>query len=297
MLHATSKKKKRSEHSLEGCSHRGEASAGASRNEVMQNAGLYSAIRLKVTRSIGPVRCLVALLVWCGEIISSEGTPTQGDPWHGKVCPGPAPCSLFYFGFVALGWTSKRGLPMTLLRLESFVDDGFACVSWDTCLATFPRKAMACGEAGVSAPSWKAVCRSGCACAQITSASRRYLGVGGGDWLSRLCSRVFGGVDSRVARTSWAPSQSVNPTQCKLMQLLSTASQQNGATFNGRFLQSNLPLLPWKRRSRTSFCRRRRVKALYHSIHDVSSLSLLVSTALESAIRWPRVRMSTKHRS
>ena len=62
---------------------------------------------------------------------------------------------------------------------------------------------------------------------QISSGGRR------GNWLSRFCSRIFGGIDSRVARIFGAlvtPSQSVNPMQQNnIMQLLSKASQQNGA--------------------------------------------------------------------
>ena len=59
------------------------------------------------------------------------------------------------------------------------------------------REVMASGEAGVSAQSWKAVCRSWSAdnfCRQALS--RR------GDWLSRFCPWIFGGIDSRVAGAS-----------------------------------------------------------------------------------------------
>ena len=204
--------------------------------------------------------------------VMGETTTTQGDPME-MAAYMPWPCSLRFRCF-GMNY-GKRGLSMTttgellairrwwirLCELGTLVWLLYQC-----------REVMACGEAGVSAQSWKAVCRSWSAdnfCWQALP--------GRGDWLSRLCSRVFGGVESRVAGTSGAPSQSVNPTQ--RMQILSTASQQNGATFNVWFLQSNLPLIPGKRRSRRSFCRRWRVRALYHSIHDVSSLSLLVWAA------------------
>ena len=90
----------------------------------------------------------------------------------------------------------KRGLPMTLLRLESFslFVDG----------ATFPMQ----GNDGL----WRSrsICLKLKNCLPILEFAD--LGVqitfcrqalpGRGDWLSRLCSRVFGGVDSRVAGTS-----------------------------------------------------------------------------------------------
>ena len=147
-------KKKRSEHSLEGCSHR-RGKRRPSRNEVMQNAVLYSAIRLKVTRSIGLVRCLVALfgMVWRNNLFRRH--PPRAIHGMGKYALARRPAPYF---------TLVRCLGMN--KQAWFADDaaatgellavgrhGFACVSWDTCLATFPREAMACGEAGVSAPS------------------------------------------------------------------------------------------------------------------------------------------------
>ena len=115
---------------------------------------------------------------------------------------------------------------------------------------------------------------------------------GRGDWLSRLCSRVFGGVDSRVAGTSWActfASQSIPLSVCSFCPRLLSKMELLSASDSCRAI-CLCSDLPWKRRSGTSFCRRWRVRALYHSIRDVSSLSLLVWAALGSVIRGPRVR-------
>ena len=114
------------------------------RNEVMRSAVLYSAICLTQSQSLAAAHRSVIGLVdqhclgW--RKFSSEGTTQlagHGNPIAKYALAGcPA-----LFGFVALGWFGKGGLPMTLLRLESFslfVDGGFVCASWDTCLASFP---------------------------------------------------------------------------------------------------------------------------------------------------------------
>ena len=118
---------------------------------------------------------------------------------NGSVFPGPDP-----FGFVALEWTTASMVcrwcccdwrasfypPM----VDSFVRAGTLVWILSQC-----REVMACGEAGASVQSWEAVCRSGSAdifCRQALS--RR------GNWLSRFCARIVGGIDWRVDRTSGA---------------------------------------------------------------------------------------------
>ena len=140
------------------------------------------------------------------------------------------------------------------------------------------RAIMAGGEAGVSAQSWKAVCRSWSA----DNFCRQALPAGRGDWLSILCSRLCGGVDSRVAGTSWAFNhlRSQSTPRSIIMQLLSTASQQNVA---GWFLQSNLSLCSLGKGDQEQlFAGVDGSDRYIHSIHDVSSLSLLGLVALEN---------------
>ena len=132
------------------------------------------------------------------------------------------------FGFVVLGWTTASVVcRWRMLRLESFslFVDG----------ATFPMQ----GNHGL----WRSrsICLKLKNCLPILEFAD--LGVqitfcrqalpGRGDWLSRLCSRVFGGVDSRVAGTSWActfASQSIplivcsfSPRLLSKMELLSAS--------------------------------------------------------------------------
>ena len=130
---------------------------------------------------------------------------------------------------------------------------------------------------------------------QITSAGRRYLGgaIGCPDSLRGY----IWGIDSKWLEhlerlTTFAASQP-QAAYAAFVHSLSAKSSY----FQRMIHAEQSGISPRNRRSRTSFCRHWRVRAPYLSIPDISSLSLLVWAALETAIRWPQVRTSIEHQA
>ena len=145
------------------------------------------------------------------------------------------PCSLWFRCF-RMNY-GERGLPMTLLRLESFslFVDG----------ATFPMQ----GNHGL----WRSrsICLKLKRCLADLGVCRSWSAdnflQASATWEGRLAVQtLFEGIWRGWFKSGWNIlsvylRKSVNPTQ--RVQLLSTASQKNGATFSEWFMQSNLPLL------------------------------------------------------
>ena len=126
---------------------------------------------------------------------------------------------------------------------------------------------------------------------QITSAGRRYLG--GAIVCPDFLRGYLGGIDSK-----WLEHLERLTTFAVSQPQAAYAAFVHSLSAKWSYFQRMIPaeqsafFTPRNRRSRTSFCRHWRVRAPYLSIPDISSLSLLVWAALETAIRWPQVRTS-----